>query len=70
MIMREEHRLKAFQNRVLRRISGPKRDEVMEGWRKLHILELAKCNKNDQVDGEMGRACNTYGKKSAFAGKA
>jgi hypothetical protein len=35
LILREEHRL-----RVLRRIFGPKRDEVMRGWRKLHNEEL------------------------------
>jgi hypothetical protein len=29
-----------FENRVLRRICGPKRDEVTGGWRKLHIKEL------------------------------
>jgi hypothetical protein len=29
-----------FENRVLRRILGPRRDEVMEGWRKLHNEEL------------------------------
>jgi hypothetical protein len=29
-----------FENRVLRRIFGPKRDEVTVGWRKLHIEEL------------------------------
>jgi hypothetical protein len=29
-----------FKNRVLRRISGPKRDEMTGGWRKLHIQEL------------------------------
>jgi hypothetical protein len=29
LILREEHRLRAFENRVLRRIFGPKRDEVM-----------------------------------------
>jgi hypothetical protein len=29
-----------FENRVLRRIFGPKRDEVTEGWRKLHNEEL------------------------------
>jgi hypothetical protein len=29
-----------FENRVLRRIVGPKRDEVMEDWRKLHSGEL------------------------------
>jgi hypothetical protein len=37
--LREEHRLGVFENRVLRRIFGPKRDEVMEGWRKLHNEE-------------------------------
>jgi hypothetical protein len=36
MILREEHKLKAFENRVQRRISGLKRDEVIRGWRKLH----------------------------------
>jgi hypothetical protein len=38
--LREEHRLKLFENRVLRRIFGPKRDGVMGGWRKLHNEEL------------------------------
>jgi hypothetical protein len=37
---REEHRLKLFENKVLRRIFGPKRDEVIGGWRKLHNEEL------------------------------
>jgi hypothetical protein len=32
----EQHRLRVFQNRVLRRIFGPKRDEVTGEWRKLH----------------------------------
>jgi hypothetical protein len=40
LILREEHRLKVFENRVLRRIFGPKRDEVMGDWRKLHNEEL------------------------------
>jgi hypothetical protein len=39
-ILREEHRLRVFENRVLRRISGSKRDEVAGGWRKLHNEEL------------------------------
>jgi hypothetical protein len=34
--LREEHRLRVFQNRVPRRIFEPKRDEVPGGWRKLH----------------------------------
>jgi hypothetical protein len=38
--LREEHRLRVFENRVLRRILGPKRDEVTGGWRKLHNEEL------------------------------
>jgi hypothetical protein len=40
LTLREEHRLRAFENRVLRRIFGPKRDDVMGGWRKLHNVEL------------------------------
>jgi hypothetical protein len=38
--MREECRLRVFENRVLRRIFGPKRDEVTEKWRRLHNKEL------------------------------
>jgi hypothetical protein len=38
--MKEEHRLRAFENRVLRKIFGPKREEVMGEWRKLHNGEL------------------------------
>jgi hypothetical protein len=40
LTLREEHRLRIFENRVLRRIFGPKRDEVTRGWRKLHNEEL------------------------------
>jgi hypothetical protein len=40
LILREEHRLRVFENRVLRRIFGPKRDEVAGEWRKLHNEEL------------------------------
>jgi hypothetical protein len=36
LTLREQHRLRVFENRVLRRIFGPKRNEVMEEWRKLH----------------------------------
>jgi hypothetical protein len=38
--LREEHKLRVFENRVLRRTFGPKRDRVMGGWRKLHNQEL------------------------------
>jgi hypothetical protein len=40
LTLREEHRLRVFENRVLRRIFGPKRDEVTGGWRKLYNEEL------------------------------
>jgi hypothetical protein len=40
LTLREEHGLRAFQNRVVKRIFGPKRDEVIGGWRKLHNEEL------------------------------
>jgi hypothetical protein len=33
LTLREEHRLRVFENRVLSRIFGPKRDEVTRGWR-------------------------------------
>jgi hypothetical protein len=38
--LRELHRLRVFENRVLRRIFGPKRNEEMGEWRKLHSGEL------------------------------
>jgi hypothetical protein len=40
LTLREEHRLRVFENRVLRRIFGPKREEVMGDWRKLYNEEL------------------------------
>jgi hypothetical protein len=40
LVLREEHRLRVFENKVLRRIFGPKRDEVTGGWRKLRNEEL------------------------------
>jgi hypothetical protein len=40
LTLREEHRLRVFENRVLRRIFGLKRDEVTGKWRKLHNEEL------------------------------
>jgi hypothetical protein len=40
LTLKEEHRLRVFENRVLRRIFGLKRDEVLGEWRKLHDEEL------------------------------
>ena len=39
--LREERRLRVFENRVLRRVFGPKKDEVTGEWRKLHNEELS-----------------------------
>jgi hypothetical protein len=57
-----------FQNRVLKRIFGPKRDDVTGDWRKLHneelhkLVLLAKHIQNDQVkEDEMDRARSTNG---------
>jgi hypothetical protein len=43
LILGHEHRLRVFENRVLRGIFGRKRDEIIAGWRKLHNEELHKC---------------------------
>jgi hypothetical protein len=40
LTLKEEHRLKVFESRVLWRIFGPKRHEVTGGWRKLHNEEF------------------------------
>jgi hypothetical protein len=55
-----------FENRMLRRIFGPKRDEIIGGWRKLRNEEIKKIysspNKNDEIKDEMARRCNTHGR--------
>jgi hypothetical protein len=43
LALREEHSLKVFENRVLRRKFGPKRDEVMGEWRKLPMRRFIIC---------------------------
>jgi hypothetical protein len=54
---------KIFENKMLRRIFGPKKDEVTGGCRKLHNLYSSpKYSKNNQVKkDEIGRACSTHG---------
>jgi hypothetical protein len=47
----EEHRLRVFENRVLWRTFVPKRDEVTEGWRKLHIEELYNLYSSPSITG-------------------
>jgi len=40
LTLRQERRLRVFENRMLRRVFGPKRDEVTGKWRKLHMDDL------------------------------
>jgi hypothetical protein len=48
---REEHRFSACEIRVLRRIFGPKREEVVGGWRRLHNEELHQYYYDDKSKG-------------------
>jgi hypothetical protein len=59
----EERRLRVFENMVLRRIFGPRRDEVTGEWRKLHNEEINDlyCYSSDQIENEMGGSCSAYG---------
>jgi hypothetical protein len=66
LTLKEEHRQRVFENRVLRRILGPKRDEVTGEWRKLHNEELRDLysspspNQNNQdAEDEMCGSCST-----------
>jgi hypothetical protein len=58
-----------FEYKVLRRIFGPKSDEIIAGWRKVHneelrnLLLLAKYYNNQLTEDEMGRACDMHGKE-------
>jgi hypothetical protein len=58
LTLREEHRLRVFESRVLWKIFGPKR-ETRE-WRKLHNQELRDLYTSSKED-EMGGSCSTYG---------
>jgi hypothetical protein len=64
LTLREEHRLRVFENRVLKRIFGPKRDEVTGEWRKLHSEELhiicASPNIANEVAVHMGEERKVY----------
>jgi hypothetical protein len=68
LTLTEGHRLSVFENRVLRRIFGPKRDGLIGEWRKLHNEELYNLYSSPDVirmvkDNEMGRTCSTHGGK-------
>ena len=49
LTLREERKLRVFENKVLRRIFGPRRDEVMGDWRRLHIEELNDLNSSPNI---------------------
>jgi hypothetical protein len=47
--LKDEHGLGVFENRVLRRIFGPKRGDVAGGWRKLRNEELRRLNSSSII---------------------
>jgi hypothetical protein len=71
LTVRKESRLRFFENKVLRRIFGPKRDEVTGEWRRIHNkklyavgLLLTRYHLGDQIKKtEIGRACSTCGEE-------
>jgi hypothetical protein len=77
LTLREEHKLRVFENRVLRRIFGPKRDEVMGEWRKLHNEELHNLYSSPEIIRQVEFKVNEVGvagrgakSVQSFGGKA
>jgi hypothetical protein len=62
MTLRGKHRLRTFENKALGRTFGPRREEVMGGWRKLHneeLYNLYSSPSNGKVkEDEIGMACS------------
>jgi hypothetical protein len=69
LTLKAECRLRVFENRVRRRIFGPKRDEVTGRWIRLNrgascSLHLTRCYSDYQIKkNEMGGECSTYGRQ-------
>jgi hypothetical protein len=53
LTLKEEHRLRVFENRVLRGIFGPKGDEVTGEWRNLHSGELRNLYSSEDIMGQI-----------------
>jgi hypothetical protein len=73
LTLREVHRLRVFENRVLRRIFGPKRDEVTTGWRKGHNEEFHNLYSSPKITGiiksrrmEWARHLACMGRRDAY----
>ena len=61
LTLREEHRLRVFENRVLRRIFWPKGDEITLEWRKLHNEELNDLYSLPNIKGKKSRTIRWAG---------
>jgi hypothetical protein len=74
LILREERRVRVFENRVLRRIFEPKRDEVTGERRKLHKEELNElyfspnCSGDQIEENKIRKACSMYGGEEVYTG--
>jgi hypothetical protein len=69
LTLREEHRLRVFENRVLRRIFGPKRDEVTGAWGKLHYEELHGLRMRMRWAGHVARMREVRGAYNILVGR-
>jgi hypothetical protein len=68
-------RLRVFENRVLRMMFGPKKDEATGQWRRLHnddvndLYSSPNIIRGNRIEkNEMGRACSTYGEREVHTG--
>ena len=57
----EEHRLRVFKNRVLRKIFGPKRDEVTREWRRIGNVELYAVCSSPKSSGDQTKSSELGG---------
>jgi hypothetical protein len=69
LILREDHKLRVFGNRVLRRIFGPMRAEATGGWRKLHNEELRNVYSSSSIIRVNSRRSEAAGACSANVGE-